>query len=76
MDCLRKRFNRFYRFSGGGAAHKNIEAPRSIHNGDARRLAFQSLATHPCFQTFEDTLFRIVIPSAALDLSCTQVGIT
>ena len=51
MDCLRKRFNRFYRFSGGGAAHKNIEAPRSIHNGDARRLAFQSLATHPCFQT-------------------------
>ena len=54
MDCLRKRFNRFnrfYRFSGGGAAHKNIEAPRSIHNGDAQRLAFQSLATHPCFQT-------------------------
>ena len=51
MDCLRKRFNRFYRFSGGGAAHKNIEAPRSIHNVDARRLAFQSLATHPCFQT-------------------------
>ena len=51
MDCLRKRFNRFYRFSGGGAAHKNIEAPRSIHNGDARRLAFQSLATHSCFQT-------------------------
>ena len=51
MDCLRKRFNRFYRFSGGGAAHKNIEAPRNIHNGDTRRLAFQSLATHPCFQT-------------------------
>ena len=51
MDCLRKRFNRFYRFSGGGAAHKNIEAPRSIHNGDARRLASQSLATHSCFQT-------------------------
>ena len=51
MDCLRKRFNRFYRFSGGGAAHKNIEAPRSIHNGDAQRLASQSLATHSCFQT-------------------------
>ena len=48
---MRKRFNRFYRFSGGGAAHKNIEAPRSIHNVDARRLAFQSLATHSCFQT-------------------------
>ena len=28
------------------------------------------------FKLFEDTLFRIVIPSAALDLSCTQVGIT
>ena len=55
LDCLRKRGSGFYRFrgfSGGGAAHKNIEAPRSIHNGDARRLAFQSLATHPCFQTF------------------------
>ncbi len=37
---------------------------------------YQSLATHPCFQTFEDALFRIVIPSAALDLSCTQVRIT
>ena len=30
----------------------------------------------PAFKLFEDTLFRIVIPSAALDLSCTQVGIT
>ena len=54
LDCLRKRGSGFYwfrGFSGGGAAHKNIEAPRSIHNGDAQRLAFQSLATHPCFQT-------------------------
>ena len=30
----------------------------------------------PAFKLFVDTLFRIVIPSAALDLSCTQVGIT
>ena len=30
----------------------------------------------PVFKLFEDPLFRIVIPSAVLDLSCTQVGIT
>ena len=33
LDCLRKRGSGFYRFggfSGGGAAHKNKEAPRSI----------------------------------------------
>jgi len=36
FDCLRKRgsrFNRFKRFKrldGGGAAHKNREAPRSF----------------------------------------------
>ena len=31
LDCLRKRGSRFYRFNrfnGGGAAHKNMEAPR------------------------------------------------
>ena len=34
FDCVRKRgrgFNRFRGFNGGGAAHKNIEAPRSIN---------------------------------------------
>ena len=33
LDCLRKRGSGFYRFrgfSGGGAAHKNIEAPQSM----------------------------------------------
>ena len=33
LDCLRKRGSRFYwfrGFSGGGAAHKNIEAPQSM----------------------------------------------
>ena len=36
FDCLRKRGSRFYRFigfSGGGAAHKNIEAPRRFETG-------------------------------------------
>ena len=28
FDYMRKRFNRFRGFNGGGAAHKNIEAPR------------------------------------------------
>ena len=40
LDCVRKRFSRFKRFKrfkGVGAAHKNIEAPRSINSGDARR---------------------------------------
>ena len=36
--------------------------------------SYQSLI--PAFKLFEDTLFRIVIPSAALDLSCTQGRIT
>ena len=36
--------------------------------------SYQSLI--PAFKLFEETLFRIVIPSAALDLSCTQVRIT
>ena len=34
LDCVRKRFSgfcRFYGFSGEGAAHKNMEAPRSIN---------------------------------------------
>ena len=33
FDYVRKRFNgfnRFSRFNGGGAAHKNMEAPRSF----------------------------------------------
>ena len=33
LDCLRKRGSGFYwfrEFSGGGAAHKNIEAPQSM----------------------------------------------
>ena len=33
LDCLRKRGSGFYwfrGFSGGGAAHKNIEAPQSM----------------------------------------------
>ena len=40
FDCLRKRFggfNRFRGFNGGGAAHKNIEAPQSIDSGDAQK---------------------------------------
>ena len=40
FDYVRKRFggfNRFRGFNGGGAAHKNIEAPRSIDGGDARK---------------------------------------
>ena len=41
----KEKVDRFYGvyggsgFNGGGAAHKNIEAPRSINNGDARRSA-------------------------------------
>ena len=40
LDCVRKRFSGFcrfygfcgfYGFSGEGAAHKNMEAPRSIN---------------------------------------------
>ena len=33
FDCVRKRFSgfcRFYGFSGEGAAHKNMEAPRIL----------------------------------------------
>jgi len=33
-------FNGFDGFDGGGAAHKNMEAPRSIDGGDARRWHF------------------------------------
>lgn len=29
--AVRKRFSGFCGFKGGGAAHKNIEAPRSIN---------------------------------------------
>ena len=38
FDYVRKRFggfNRFRGFHGGGAAHENIEAPRSIDGGYA-----------------------------------------
>ena len=44
FDYVRKRFggfNRFRGFNGGGAAHKNIEAPRSIDGGDARKWYFR-----------------------------------
>ena len=40
FDYRRKRFGGFNRFrgvGGGGAAHKNMEAPRSINSGDARK---------------------------------------
>ena len=43
FDYVRNRFggfNRFRGFNGGGAAHKNMEAPRSIDGGDARRWHF------------------------------------
>ena len=36
FDYVRKRFsgfNRFRRFNGGGAAHKNMEAPRRFETG-------------------------------------------
>ena len=52
LDRVKKRFSGFYgfkRFKGGGAAHKNIEAPRSINNGKTRRwylvTSHQSLVT-------------------------------
>ncbi len=34
FDYRRKRFRGF---NGGGAAHKNMEAPWSINSGDARK---------------------------------------
>ena len=37
FDYMLKRFSGFNGFNGGGAAHKNMEAPRSIDGGDARR---------------------------------------
>ena len=43
LDCLRKRGSGFYRFrgfSGGGAAHKNIEAPQSM-DGAMLKSTFQ-----------------------------------
>ena len=40
FDYMRKRFSGFKGFKGGGAAHKKIEAPRSIDGGDARRWHF------------------------------------
>ena len=43
FDYMRKRFSGFKGFKGfrgGGAAHKKIEAPRSIEGGDARRWHF------------------------------------
>ena len=50
FDYMRKRFSGFNRFRGfkrGGAAHKKIEAPRSIDDGDAQKLysSHQSLVT-------------------------------
>ena len=43
LDCLRKRGSGFYwfrGFSGGGAAHKNIEAPQSM-DGAMHESTFQ-----------------------------------
>ena len=40
FDYMLKRFSVFNGFNGGGAAHKNMEAPRSIEGGDARRWHF------------------------------------
>ena len=36
FDYMLKRFSVFNGFNGGGAAHKNMEAPRNINNGDTR----------------------------------------
>ena len=44
LDCVRKRFSGFYRFygfNGGGAAHKNIEAPRRF---ETRETLIKSLS--------------------------------
>ena len=52
LDCLRKRGSGFYRFrgfSGGGAAHKNIEAPQSMDGAMPERL---SISGFP-FWTFQ-----------------------
>ena len=41
FDYVRKRFsgfNRFGGFNGGGAAHKNIEAPRNIKRGCSKAV--------------------------------------
>ena len=40
FDYMLKRFRGLNGFNGGGAAHKNMEAPRSIDGGDARRWHF------------------------------------
>ena len=56
--------------------HKN-QKRRGVYimaMSEGRHSSHQSLI--PAFKLFEDTLFRIVIPSAVLDLSCTQVRIT
>ena len=48
LDCLRKRGSGFYRFrgfSGGGAAHKNIEAPQSM-DGAMLESTFQVTSPH------------------------------
>ena len=49
-------FNGFNGFNGGGAAHKNMEAPRSIDGGDARRWHF----SHTSLVTSHS---RLLIPS-------------
>ena len=59
------------RNEGGGFAANIYEA---MPESRIQVTSYQSLI--PAFKLFEDTLFRIVIPSAALDLSCTQVRIT
>ena len=59
------------RNEGGGFAANIYEA---MPESRIQVTSYQSLI--PAFKLFEDILFRIVIPSAALDLSCTQVGIT
>ena len=50
FDYVRKRFsafNRFRRFNGGGAALKNMEAPRRFETSGFLVSQTQSLATNP-----------------------------
>ena len=56
FDYMLKRFSGFNGFNGGGAAHKNMEAPRSIDGGDARRWHF----SHKSLVTSHS---RLLIPS-------------
>ena len=70
LDCLRKRGSGFYwfrGFSGGGAAHKNIEAPQSMDGAmlestfqvtSHQSLAPSLLHAHEKFLLDEDHAFR------------------